>query len=257
LQPGGNMEGKEVRFGITGSTLFATATTASSDGAVNAMLDSFTPLAGGMLMANMMMDEVIVGGPGSGLFGILLYAIVAVFIAGLMVGRTPEYLGNKIQSTQVTMTILALLVVPAVILTLTALALYIPAGRAGLSNGGPHGFSELLYAYTSAAATNGSAFAGLSANTTFFNLTTALAMLAGRFLVIVPVLTIAGSLAAQKRVPVSAGTLPTDGLQFVLLLCGTIVIVGALTFFPALSLGPVAEHFAQSMHLLYDAPRPP
>ncbi|MGP0060209.1 MAG: potassium-transporting ATPase subunit KdpA [Beijerinckiaceae bacterium] len=257
LQPGGNMEGKEVRFGITGSALFAAVTTASSDGAVNAMLDSFTPLGGGMLMANMMMDEVIVGGPGSGLFGILLYAIVAVFIAGLMVGRTPEYLGNKIQSAQVKMTILALLVVPAVILTLTAVALYLPAGRAGLSNGGPHGFSQLLYAYTSAAATNGSAFAGLSANTPFFNLTTALAMLTGRFLVIVPVLAVAGSLAAQKRVPVSAGTLPTDDLQFVFLLCATIVIVGALTFFPALSLGPGAEHFAQALLILYEAPHNP
>jgi potassium-transporting ATPase potassium-binding subunit len=257
LQPGGNMEGKEVRFGIAGSALFASVTTASSDGAVNAMLDSFTPLGGGMLMANMMMDEVIVGGPGSGLFGILLYAIVAVFLAGLMVGRTPEYLGNKIQSAQVKMTILALLVAPAVILTLTAVAVSLPAGRAGLSNGGPHGFSQLLYAYTSAAATNGSAFAGLGANTPFFNLTTALGMLAGRFLVIVPVLAVAGSLAAQKRVPVSAGTLPTDGLQFVLLLCGTIVIVGALTFIPALSLGPGAEHFAQSLHQLYSAPNAP
>ncbi len=251
------MEGKEVRFGIAGSALFAAVTTASSDGAVNAMLDSFTPLGGGMLMANMMMDEVIVGGPGSGLFGILLYAIVAVFIAGLMVGRTPEYLGNKIQSAQVKMTILALLVVPAVILTSAAVALYLPAGRAGLSNGGPHGFSQLLYAYASGAATNGSAFAGLGANTPFFNLTTAVAMLAGRFLVIVPVLAVAGSLAAQKRVPVSAGTLPTDGLQFVLLLCGTIVIVGALTFFPALALGPAAEHFAQALHILYAAPHNP
>ena len=245
LQAGGNMEGKEVRFGIAGSALFANVTTASADGAVNAMHDSFTPLGGGMVMANMMLDEVIVGAPGSGLFGMLLFALVAVFVAGLMVGRTPEYLGKKIQSAEVKMAVLALLVVPATILVLTSVAAVLPAGLAGLSNAGPHGFSELLYGYTSTAATNGSAFAGLSANTIFFNLTLALAMLCGRFLVIVPVLAIAGSLAAKAKVPVSPGTLPTDGIQFVLLIVGTVLILGALTFFPALALGPLAEHYSE------------
>ena len=244
LQAGGNMEGKEVRFGITGSALFANVTTASADGAVNAMHDSFTPLGGGMVMANMMLDEVIVGAPGSGLFGMLLFALVAVFVAGLMVGRTPEYLGKKIQSTEVKMAVLALLVVPATILTLTSVATLLPAGLAGLSNSGPHGFSELLYAYTSTAATNGSAFAGLNATTPFYNLTLALAMVCGRYLVIVPVLAIAGSLAAKVKVPVSAGTLPTDGMQFVFLIVGTVLIVGALTFIPALALGPLAEHYS-------------
>ena len=245
LQAGGNMEGKEVRFGIAGSALFANVTTDTSDGAVNAMHDSFTPLGGGMLMANMMMDEVIIGAPGSGLFGMLLYAIIAVFVAGLMVGRTPEYLGKKIQSAEVKMAILALLVVPATMLGLAAVAVVLPMGLAGLSNNGPHGFSELLYAYASTAATNGSAFAGLNANTPFFNLTFALAMLCGRYLVIVPVLAITGSLAAKKRVPVSAGTLPTDTMQFVALIVGTVLILGALTFFPALALGPVAEHYSE------------
>jgi potassium-transporting ATPase potassium-binding subunit len=244
LQAGGNMEGKEVRFGIAGSALFANVTTASADGAVNAMHDSFTPLGGGMVMANMMLDEVIVGAPGSGLFGMLLFALVAVFVAGLMVGRTPEYLGKKIQSAEVKMAVLALLIVPATILVLTSVAAVLPAGLAGLSNAGPHGFSELLYAYTSTAATNGSAFAGLSANTIFFNLTFAVAMLCGRFLVIVPVLAIAGSLAAKVKVPVSAGTLPTDGMQFIFLIVGTVLILGALTFFPALALGPLAEHYS-------------
>jgi K+-transporting ATPase ATPase A chain len=244
LQAGGNMEGKEVRFGIAESALFANVTTASSDGAVNAMHDSFTPLGGGMLIANMMMDEVIIGAPGSGLFGMLLFALVAVFVAGLMVGRTPEYLGKKIQSAEVKMAVLALLVIPATILVLTSVAAVLPEGLAGLSNAGPHGFSELLYAYSSAAATNGSAFAGLNANTVFFNLTLALAMLCGRFLVIVPILAIAGSLAAKVKVPVSAGTLPTDGMQFVFLIVGTVLILGALTFFPALALGPLAEHYS-------------
>ena len=243
-QAGGNMEGKEVRFGIGQSALFATVTTASSDGAVNSMHDSFMPLSGLVLMANMMLDEVIVGGPGSGLFGILLFAIVAVFAAGLMIGRTPEYLGKKIEGNEVKMTMLALLCVPAFILGMAAVAAVLPAGIAGLNNAGPHGFSELLYAYTSGAATNGSAFAGLSANTPFYNLTLAAAMFAGRFIVIVPVLCIAGMLAAKRIVPASAGTLPTHGPQFVGLLVGTVLIVGGLTFFPALALGPVAEHFA-------------
>ena len=250
-QAGGNMEGKEVRFGVGQSALFATVTTASSDGAVDAMHDSFKPLSGLVMMANMMLDEVIVGGPGSGLFGILLFAIVAVFAAGLMIGRTPEYLGKKIDSNEVKMTMLALLCVPALILGMGAVAAVLPAGIAGLNNAGPHGFSELLYAYTSGAATNGSAFAGLSANTPFYNLTLAAAMFAGRFIVIIPVLCIAGSLAAKRIVPASTGTLPTYGPQFIGLLVGTVVIVGGLTFFPALALGPVAEHFAMQAGLTY------
>jgi K+-transporting ATPase ATPase A chain len=251
LQAGGNMEGKEVRFGIGQSALFATVTTASSDGAVDAMHDSFMPMSGLVLLSNMMLDEVIVGGPGSGLFGILLFAIVAVFIAGLMIGRTPEYLGKKIEANEIKMTMLVLLTVPAFILGLGAVAAVLPAGLAGLNNAGPHGFSELLYAYTSGAATNGSVFAGLSTNTPFFNLTLALAMFAGRFLVIVPVLCIAGGLAAKRIVPASAGTLPTSGAQFVGLLIGTVVIVGGLTFLPALALGPVAEHFAMRAGTTY------
>ncbi len=243
-QAGGNMEGKEVRFGTAQSSLFAVASTASSDGAVDSMHDSFMPLSGGVLMANMMLDEVIVGGPGSGLFGILLFVVVAVFTAGLMIGRTPEYLGKKIEANEVKMAMLALLCVPAFILGPAAVAAVTDAGLAGLNNAGPHGFSEILYAYTSASATNGSAFAGLNANTPFYNLTLAAAMFAGRFLVIVPVLCIAGTLAAKRRVPVSAGTLPTHGPLFVGLLVGTIVIVGGLVFFPALAIGPVAEHFA-------------
>jgi K+-transporting ATPase ATPase A chain len=251
LQPGGNMEGKEVRFGIAGSALYAEASTASSDGAVDAMHDSFLPLSGAILLANMMVDEVIVGAPGSGLWGILLFALVTVFVAGLMIGRTPEYVGKKIEAREIKMAMLALLVAPGLILVLTALASVIPPGLAGPGNAGPHGFSEILYAYTSATATNGSAFAGLTANTPFYNLTLALAMFVGRLFVIVPVLAIAGSLAAKRSVPRSAGTLPTDGLQFVLLLTGTIVIVGGLSFFPALSLGPVVEHFAMQAAVSY------
>jgi K+-transporting ATPase ATPase A chain len=251
LQSRGNMEGKEVRFGPGQSALFATVTTASSDGAVNAMHDSFMPLSGLVLMANMMLDEVVIGGPGSGLFGMLLFAIVAVFIAGLMIGRTPEYLGKKIEGNEVKMTMLALLWVPGCILGITAVAAVLPAGVAGLNNAGPHGFSELLYAYTSGAATNGSAFAGLGANTPFYNLTLAAAMFVGRFAVIVPVLCIAGTLAAKRIVPASTGTLPTYGLQFVGLLVGTAVIVGGLTFFPALALGPIAEHFAMQTGRTY------
>lgn len=209
------------------------------------------PLSGLVLLANMMVDEVIVGGPGSGLFGILLFEIVAVFAAGLMIGRTPEYLGKKIERNEVKMTMLALLCAPAAILGLAAVAAVLPAGLAGLNNAGPHGFSEMLYAYTSAAATNGSAFAGLNANTPFYNLTLAAAMFAGRFVVIIPVLCIAGTLAAKRLIPVSAGTLPTHGMQFVGLLVGTIVIVGGLTFFPVLALGPVAEHFAMQAGAAY------
>jgi potassium-transporting ATPase potassium-binding subunit len=248
---GGNLEGKEVRFGVAQSSLFAEASTASSDGAVDSMHDSYRPLSGLVLMANMMLDEVIFGGPGSGLFGMLLFVIVAVFVAGLMIGRTPEYLGNKIEGNEVKMAMLALLCVPAFILGLPAIAAVTSAGLAGLGNQGPHGFSEILYAYTSASATNGSAFAGLSANTPFYNLTLSVAMFAGRYLVIVPVLCIAGTLAEKRRVPTSAGTLPTHGPLFASLLVGTIIIVGGLTFFPALVLGPVAEHFAMHAGALY------
>ncbi|MBV8119430.1 MAG: potassium-transporting ATPase subunit A, partial [Alphaproteobacteria bacterium] len=251
LQAGGNMEGKEVRFGPGMSSLFATVATDTSDGAVNAMLDSFTPIGGGVLMANMMLDEVIIGAPGSGLFGILLFAIVAVFIAGLMIGRTPEYVGKKIAATEVKMTMLAILVIPLAILALTAVASVVSAGLAGLGNSGPHGFSEMLYAFTSGAMTNGSAFAGLTANTPFYNLTLALAMFVGRYLVIVPVLAIAGSLAVKQIVPRSAGTLPTNSLLFVLFLIGVIVVVGGLTFLPSLSLGPVVEQFAMQSGRLY------
>jgi len=248
---GGNMEGKEVRFGVGQSALFATVTTASSDGAVNAMHDSFMPLSGVVLMANMMLDEVIVGGPGSGLFGMLLFVIVAVFVAGLMIGRTPEYLGKKIGGLEVTMTMLALLCVPAFILGMTAVAAVLTAGTDGLSNAGPHGFSQMLYAYTSAAATNGSAFAGLNANSPFYNLTLAAAMFAGRFFGIIPVLCIAGMLAAKPIVPRSAGTLPTHGGQFIALLVRTILVVGGLTFFPALALGPISEHLTMLMGATY------
>jgi K+-transporting ATPase ATPase A chain len=243
-QAGGNMEGKEVRFGPAQSALFAMVSTASSDGAVDAMHDSFMPLSGAVLMANMKIGEVIFGGPGSGLFGMLLLVIVAVFVAGLMVGRTPEYLGKKIEADEIKMAMLALLISPAVILGAAAIAVVVPEGLSGPANDGPHGFSEILYAYTSAGATNGSAFAGLSANSAFYNLTLAAAMFAGRFLVIVPVLCLAGTLAAKRRVPPSAGTLTTHGPQFIALLLGTIIIFGGLTFLPALVVGPVAEHLA-------------
>ncbi len=239
---GGNMEGKEVRFGIAASALFANTSTASSDGAVNSMHDSFLPLSGGILLANMMVDEVIVGAPGSGLFGMLLFCVVAVFLAGLMIGRTPKYVGKKIRSSEMKMTLLALIAVPFAALGLTAIASVVEPGLAGLGNSGPHGFSEILYAYTSAAATNGSAFAGLNANSPFYNLTLALGMFVGRFFVIIPVLALAGSLAAQPVIPRSSGTLPTDGALFVWFLLGVIVIAGGLTYLPALALGPIAEH---------------
>jgi K+-transporting ATPase ATPase A chain len=239
---GGNMEGKEVRFGIVGSALFADVSTASSDGAVDAMHDSFLPLSGGILLGNMMVDEVIVGAPGSGLYGMLLFCIVTVFLAGLMIGRTPEYIGKKIGTPEIKMAILALICVPAATLGLTAVACVIEPGLAALGNAGPHGYSEILYAYTSAAATNGSAFAGLNANSPFYNLTLALAMFVGRFLVIVPVLAVAGSLAAQRVIPSSAGTLPTGDALYVGFLLGVIVIVGGLTYLPSLALGPIIEH---------------
>ena len=241
---GGNMEGKEVRFGIVASALFAVVTTAASCGAVNAMHDSFTALGGLIPIVNMELGEVIVGGVGAGFYGILVFVIVAIFVAGLMVGRTPEYLGKKIEAREVKMAMLAILCLPLMILGFSAIASVIPAGTAATGNPGPHGFSEILYAFTSATANNGSAFAGLSANTLFYNVALAIAMLVGRFFFIIPAMAIAGSLAAKKTVPASAGTLPTDGGLFVGLLAGVIVIVGGLTFFPALALGPVTEHFA-------------
>jgi K+-transporting ATPase ATPase A chain len=240
----GNMEGKEVRFGVTASSLFAAITTAVSCGAVNAMHDSFTPLGGMIPIVNMELGEIVFGGVGSGLYGMLLFAIIAMFVAGLMVGRTPEYLGKKIEAREVKMAMLAILVLPLAMLGFTALAVVTRAGLAGPLNAGPHGFSEILYAFTSATANNGSAFAGLSANTPFYNVTLGLAMLMGRFLMIVPMLAIAGALAAKKIVPASAGTFPTHGPLFVGLLIGVILIVGGLTFFPALSLGPIADHLA-------------
>jgi K+-transporting ATPase ATPase A chain len=241
-RPGGNMEGKEVRFGILNSALFATATTDASCGAVNSTHDSFTPLAGGMVMLNIALGEIIFGGVGAGMLGILVFAILAVFIAGLMVGRTPEYLGKKIESEEMKMAMLAVLVLEASILCFSALAVSTPAGLASRLNLGPHGLSEILYAFTSATGNNGSTFAGLNANTPFYSMTLALAMLIGRFLFIIPVMAIAGSTVEKKAVPESSGTFPTTGWLFVLLLVGVIVIVGALTFFPAYALGPIVEH---------------
>ncbi|HUZ62874.1 MAG TPA: potassium-transporting ATPase subunit KdpA [Acetobacteraceae bacterium] len=251
LQAGGNMEGKEVRFGIANSALFATVTTDASCGAVNAMHDSLMPLGGMVPMINMMLGEIIFGGVGSGLYGMLLFAIVAVFVAGLMVGRTPEYLGKKIEAREVKMSMLAILVLPLAILGFTALAVVVKPGLAGIANAGPHGFSEILYAFDSATANNGSAFAGLSANTPFYNILLAFAMIIGRFLFVVPALAIAGSLAQKKIVPLSAGTFPTDGVLFGGLLIGVIVIVGGLTYFPAIALGPIAEHLAMHAGTLY------
>jgi K+-transporting ATPase ATPase A chain len=246
LQAGGNMEGKEVRFGITNSALFTVVTTDASCGAVNTMHDSLLPLAGMIPMLNIMLGEIIFGGVGSGLYGMLAFAIIAVFVAGLMVGRTPEYLGKKIEAKEVKMSMLAILILPLAILGFTALAVVIPAGTGALGNAGPHGFSEALYAFTSATGNNGSAFAGLSANVPFWNATIGIAALIGRFLFIVPLMAVAGSLAAKKIVPASAGTFPTNGPLFVGLVIGTILIVGGLTFFPALALGPVVEHFAMN-----------
>src|SRR5579875_3854134 len=250
-QPGGNYEGKEVRFGIAGSALFATVTTDASCGAVNSMHDSYTPIGGLVPLFNIMTGEVIFGGVGAGLYGMLLFAIIAVFIAGLMVGRTPEYLGKKIEAKEVKMAMLAVIVLPLAILGFTALAVVVPQGLAGLSNAGPHGFSEALYAYTSATGNNGSAFAGLSANTPFYNTTLGIAMFVGRFLMIIPMLAIAGSLGAKKIVPLSAGTFPTHGGLFVGLLTGVVLIVGGLTYFPAIALGPVVEHLAMNAGTLY------
>lgn len=253
-QPGGNMEGKEVRFGIAQSTLFATVTTDASCGAVNGMHDSFTPLGGLVPLFNIQTDEVIFGGVGAGLYSMLIYAVIAVFIGGLMVGRTPEYVGKKIEQKEVKMAIIAVLSTAVVILGFTALSSVASFAKNGYWNApGPaaantnnnvaHGFSEILYAYSSGAGNNGSAFAGINANTPWYNLTLSLDMLVGRFLFIIPALAIAGSLATKKLIPTTSGTLPTNGTLFVVLLVGTVVIVGALTYFPALSLGPIVEHF--------------
>jgi K+-transporting ATPase ATPase A chain len=261
-QPGGNMEGKEVRFGIADSALFAVVTTDASCGAINSWHDSFTPLGGLVPLVNIELGEVIFGGVGAGLYGMLMFAILAVFIAGLMVGRTPEYLGKKIEQKEVKMVMLAVLILAASILLFSGLGSVAKFAKDGytnppgpttgnLNNGGPHGLSEILYAYSSATGNNGSAFAGLNSNTPFFNLTTGLAMLIGRFLMIIPLLAVAGSLAQKKLVPVSAGTLPTNSVLFVGLLVGVVLVVGALTFFPALSLGPIVEHFLMNGRRLF------
>jgi K+-transporting ATPase ATPase A chain len=252
LQAGGNMEGKEVRFGEANSALFTTVTTDASCGAVNTMHDSLMPLAGMVPMVNIMLGEIIFGGVGSGLYGMLLFVIVAMFVAGLMVGRTPEYLGKKLEAKEVKMAMLGILILPLSMLGFTALAVVLPAGTGAMNNAGPHGFSEALYAYVSATGNNGSAFAGLSANVPFWNDSLGLAMFIGRFLMIIPMLAIAGSLVKKKIVPVSAGTFPTDSPLFVGLVVGVIAITGGLIFFPAVSLGPVVEHFAMHAGTLFD-----
>jgi K+-transporting ATPase ATPase A chain len=255
---GGNMEGKEVRFGIANSALFAVVTTDASCGAVNAMHSSFLALGGMIPLFNIELGEIIVGGVGSGLYGMLLYVILAIFVAGLMVGRTPEYLGKKIEGRDMKLTMLGLLCTPFAILAFTAIATALPeartvmqGGTAGPLNAGPHGFTEILYAYSSAGGNNGSAFAGLTANTPFWNITLALTMLIGRFAMIVPMLAVAGALAAKPKIPPSSGTFPTQGLLFVGLVVGVILTMGGLTFFPALTLGPIAEHFAMLGGHLY------
>jgi K+-transporting ATPase ATPase A chain len=242
MQSGGNMEGKEVRFGIANSALFATVTTDASCGAVNCMHDSFTPLGGMIPLINIMLGEVVFGGVGAGLYGMIVFVILAVFIAGLMVGRTPEYLGKKIESYDVKMAMLAVLILTFTILGFSAIAVVEPFGTAGISNPGPHGLSQILYAYVSSTGNNGSAFAGINANTLWYNTSTGVAQLLGRFFMIIPIMAIAGSLARKKTVPESAGTFPVTGALFTTLLVSTILIVGALTFFPALSLGPILEH---------------
>ena len=248
---GGNMEGKEVRFGIVASSLFAVVTTAASCGAVNAMHDSFTALGGMIPLINMQLGEIIVGGVGAGLYGMLLFVVLAIFVAGLMVGRTPEYVGKKIEAREVKMAMLAILVLPLMYLGWTAVAVVLPSTVAAMNNAGPHGFTEVLYAFTSATGNNGSAFAGLSANTFFYNLTLASAMFVGRFFMIVPAMAIAGSLAGKKSIPPSAGTFPTTGGLFVGLVVGVILIIGGLTFFPALALGPIVEHLAMNANTLF------
>jgi K+-transporting ATPase ATPase A chain len=246
LQSGGNMEGKEVRFGIANSALWATATTAASNGSVNSMHGSFTPLGGLVPMWLMQLGEVVFGGVGSGLYGMLMFAIVAVFLAGLMVGRTPEYLGKKIEAYEVKMAAIALLVPCLVVLVGTAIASVIPQGTGSALNPGPHGFSEILYGFSSAGNNNGSAFASLSANTPFYNLALGIAMWLSRYWIMIPVLAIAGSLAAKRATAVTAGTLPTHGPLFIVMLVGVVLMVGALTFLPALALGPIVEHLAMT-----------
>jgi K+-transporting ATPase ATPase A chain len=250
---GGNMEGKEVRFGIVASALFAVITTAASCGAVNAMHDSFTALGGMIPLINIQLGEIIIGGVGSGFYGMLLFVILAIFVAGLMVGRTPEYVGKKIESKEVKMAMLAILVLPLMYLGWTAVAVVYPAAVASMANPGPHGFTEVLYAYTSMTGNNGSAFAGLTGNILFYNITGAIAMLVGRFWMIIPALAIAGSLAAKKSVPASVGTFPTTGGLFVGLVVGVVLIVGGLTFFPALALGPIIEHLAMTSGTLFSS----
>jgi K+-transporting ATPase ATPase A chain len=242
INSGGNMEGKEVRFGISQSALFATITTDTSCGAVNSAHDSFMPLGGMVPLVDIMLGEVVFGGVGSGLYGMLIFVVLSVFIAGLMVGRTPEYLGKKIESYDVKLAMLYVLIFPLLILVLAAVSVLYPNALASLTNNGPHGFSQILYAYVSTAGNNGSAFGGLNSNTNWFNLTLAFNMLSGRFLMMVPMLALAGNLAQKKSVPPSSGTFPVNTALFTVLLVGVIVIVGALTFFPALSLGPILEH---------------
>ena len=250
---GGNMEGKEIRFGIVGSALFAVITTAASCGAVNAMHDSFTALGGMIPLINIQLGEVIIGGGGSGMYGMLLFVIISIFVAGLMVGRTPEYVGKKIEAKEVKMAMLAILILPLMYLGWTAVAMMVPSAVSATGNPGPHGFTEVLYAYVSQDGNNGSAFAGLSANTLFYNLSGAVAMFVGRFWMIIPTMAIAGSLAAKKSIPPSAGTFPTTGALFVGLLVGVILIVGGLTFFPALALGPLVEQLALNAGILFSA----
>jgi K+-transporting ATPase ATPase A chain len=248
---GGNMEGKEVRFGIVASALFAVITTAASCGAVNAMHDSFTALGGMIPLINIELGEIVVGGVGAGMYGMLLFVIISIFVAGLMVGRTPEYVGKKIEAKEVKMAMLAILVLPLMFLGWTAVAAVNPQAVSQLNNAGPHGFSEMLYLYTSSTGNNGSAFAGISANTMFFNITGAVAMFVGRFFMIIPAMAIAGALAEKKSIPASTGTFPTTGGLFVGLVVGVIVIVGGLTFFPALALGPLVEHLAMTAGTLF------
>jgi K+-transporting ATPase ATPase A chain len=248
---GGNMEGKEVRFGIVASSLFAVITTDASCGAVNAMHDSFTALGGMIPLINIQLGEIIVGGVGSGLYGMLLFVVLSIFVAGLMVGRTPEYVGKKIEAREVKMAMLAILVLPLMYLGWTAVAVVYPPAVASMANAGPHGFTEVLYAYTSQTGNNGSAFAGLTGNTLFYNVTGGMAMFIGRFWMVIPAMAIAGSLAGKKSIPPSAGTLPTTGGLFVGLVVGVILIIGGLTFFPALALGPIVEHLAMTANTLF------
>src|SRR5262249_27296932 len=248
---GGNMEGKEVRFGIPLSTLFAVITTDASCGAVNSMHDSFTALGGMVPLINIQLGEIIVGGVGAGMYGMLLFVIISIFVAGLMVGRTPEYVGKKIEAKEVKMAMLAILILPLMYLGWTAVATVIPSAVASIANPGPHGFSEILYLYTSSTGNNGSAFGGITGNTMFYNIIGAVAMFVGRFLMIVPTMAIAGTLASKKSIPPSAGTFPTDGGLFVGLVVGVIAIVGGLTFFPALALGPIVEQIAMKAGQLF------